>query len=50
MKSEFDVLKVMVDMGPLGLASLGGEKPTELERLVTPDVGGDGRDVEMREG
>uniref|UniRef100_A0A0D2YB00 Uncharacterized protein n=1 Tax=Fusarium oxysporum (strain Fo5176) TaxID=660025 RepID=A0A0D2YB00_FUSOF len=50
MKSAFDVLKVMVDMGPLGLASLGGEKLTELERLVTPDVGGDGKDVEMREG
>ncbi|TXB95660.1 hypothetical protein FocTR4_00016312 [Fusarium oxysporum f. sp. cubense] len=50
MKSAFYVLKVMVDMGPLGLASLGGEKLTELERLVTPDVGGDGKDVEMREG
>ncbi|KAH7151187.1 hypothetical protein DER46DRAFT_538653 [Fusarium sp. MPI-SDFR-AT-0072] len=50
MKTAFDVLKVMVDMGPLGLASLGGEKLTELERLVTPDVGGNEKDVEMSEG
>jgi hypothetical protein len=50
MKAAFDVLKVMVDMGPLGLASLGGEKLTELEKLVNPNEGENGEDIEMSEG
>lgn len=39
----------MADMEPLGLASLAGDKLTELERLVVPAVGGNEGDIKMGE-